>query len=192
MSTKFLSAATLLALAATPAAAHLDPAAHGSFAAGLSHPMFGLDHVLAMIAVGLWAVLLGGRALVAVPTAFVATMIAGFGLSLAGVSLPLMEPVIVASVVVFGLVVATAFRLPVAAGATLVAVFALFHGNAHGSELGVATPWGFLAGFAIGTMGLHAVGLAAGIGLARLDLDRVTRGVGAALALSGLGIAFAG
>lgn len=78
-----------LALAATtPAFAHVNPAEHGSFAAGFSHPMFGADHILAMVAVGLWAVLLGGRALWMVPSAFVGTMMAGFLLAIAGTPLP--------------------------------------------------------------------------------------------------------
>src|SRR5690606_9900488 len=89
----------VLAASASPALAHLDPAEHGSFAAGFTHPLFGADHVVAMVAVGLWAAMLGGRALWAVPAAFVAVMALGFVLSALGVPLPFVEPAILASVV---------------------------------------------------------------------------------------------
>lgn len=191
MKTKYLGGAALLLLAASPAAAHLDPSQHGSVAAGLTHPLFGADHVLAMVAVGLWAAMLGGSARLVVPSAFVLTMIAGFGLALAGVALPFMEPLILASVVVLGLVIAAAVRLPVEAGAALVGLFALFHGNAHGAELGAATPLAFLVGFVAGTTFLHAVGVAAGWALGRTGGTRLSRALGAAVALAGVGIAFA-
>ncbi|MGH7005608.1 MAG: HupE/UreJ family protein, partial [Alphaproteobacteria bacterium] len=114
--------------AATPAFAHLNPAEHGSFAAGFSHPIFGLDHILAMVAVGLWAALLGGRALWLVPAAFVATMMAGFLLAVAGGPLPFVEPAILASVVILGLLAAVALRVPTPLAMGLVGFFALFHG----------------------------------------------------------------
>ncbi len=117
-------------LTASPALAHLDPSEHGSFAAGFTHPLFGTDHVLAMIAVGLWAALLGGRAVWALPTAFVGAMIVGFLLSLAGVPLPYVEPFILTSVVVLGVVVALALRLPLGVCAALVGVFGICHGVA--------------------------------------------------------------
>jgi len=100
----------LFAAAASPAAAHVDPVAHGSLA-GIAHPFLGLDHVIAMVAVGLWAVAMGGRAMVALPGAFVGAMVAGFGLALWGVTLPVVEPMIAASVVALGVAVALAARL---------------------------------------------------------------------------------
>jgi len=116
---KRISLTALASLAATvPALAHLDPVAHGSFAAGFTHPVFGLDHILAMVAVGLWAALLGGRSVLLVPAGFVFAMLAGFGLALAGVGLPFVEPVILASVIVLGLLAAVAVRLPAAEGAS--------------------------------------------------------------------------
>ena len=141
-----LAAAT--ALVTTPAFAHLDPEAHGSFAAGLSHPVFGADHILAMVAVGLWAAVLGGRAVWALPSAFVAAMVAGFIASVGGVPLPFVEPMILVSVFVLGLAVALTLRLPVAAAAGIVGAFGLFHGHAHGGELGTAAALAFGAGFA--------------------------------------------
>ncbi|SLN64385.1 HupE / UreJ protein [Roseivivax jejudonensis] len=191
--------ARLLALAgaglavASPAAAHLDPAAHGSVAAGFTHPLFGLDHVLAMVAVGLWAAMLGGRAVAAVPAAFVGAMVVGFGLAMAGLWLPFVEPMILASVVLIGLLVAIAARVPVAGGAAIVGVFALFHGFAHGGELGAAAPGGYLAGFVLGTALLHAVGIGLGLGLARLaggagSVGTLGRALGAGTAMLGLGL----
>ena len=103
------------------ALAHLDPVQHGSFAAGASHPVFGTDHILAMVAVGLWAASLGGRALWALPTAFVGAMALGFLLSLGGMPLPMVEPMILASVLVLGVLVATASRLSLPVAGAIVA-----------------------------------------------------------------------
>lgn len=157
-----------LTLAATPAAAHLPPGEYGSFLAGVTHPIFGLDHVLAMIAVGLWAAQIGGRAVWLVPTAFVATMIAGFLLALAGLPLPFVEPAILTSIVVLGLVVALALRPDPRLAMALVAAFALFHGHAHGGELGGASALQFGAGFALATALLHAAGLGIAVAASRL------------------------
>lgn len=157
-----------LTLAATPAAAHLPPGEYGSFLAGVTHPIFGLDHVLAMIAVGLWAAQIGGRAVWLVPTAFVATMIAGFLLALAGLPLPFVEPAILTSIVVLGLVVALALRPDPRLAMALVGAFALFHGHAHGGELGGASALQFGAGFAVATALLHAAGLGIAVAASRL------------------------
>ena len=186
---RLVLAATTLAAATAPAFAHLAPEEHGSFLAGVSHPLFGADHILAMVAVGLWAGTLGGRALVAVPTAFVATMLLGFALALGGVSLPFVEPAILASVVALGLLVALAVRPPVAASAALVAVFALFHGYAHGGELGGAGAANFALGFALSTALLHAAGLGAGLLLGgRGGTPLPARLAGAATAAAGLAL----
>jgi urease accessory protein len=187
-----------LLLLTAPAFAHLDPADNGSFLAGFSHPLFGLDHILVMVAVGLWAALIGGRALIVVPAAFVGTMMAGYLLSLTGLEPPFVEPIILASVVALGLLVAAAIRLPVAAGAVLVGLFALFHGFAHGGELGVASALPFGIGFAIATGLLHATGiglgllLGSGMGIGEIFGKIVTRVLGAIAALTGLALAFGG
>jgi urease accessory protein len=180
----------VLAASAAPAFAHLDPAEHGSFMAGVSHPLFGLDHILAMVAVGLWAALLGGRAVWLVPSAFVGTMTAGFAVALAGLGLPFVEPVIAASVVVLGLLALVALQVPVAAGMIMVGFFAFFHGYAHGGELGEAGALSFCIGFAISTALLHAAGVGIGLGMGRLAGGLagrwITRIAGGLTALGGL------
>ena len=187
---------TLLAIgltvaSAAPAFAHLDPQEHGSLMAGLSHPLFGLDHILVMVAVGLWAAQIGGRALWAVPAAFVTMMAIGFGLSVAGIPLPFVEPVILASVVALGLLVAMAVRLDTSASAAIVAVFALFHGHAHGGELGAAGALPFAVGFVIATALLHVAGIALGLGIGRIAGGRtLARILGGATALAGVALAF--
>jgi urease accessory protein len=185
-------AALALSVMAAPAMAHLDPAAHGSVAAGFSHPVFGADHVLAMVAVGLWAAMLGGRAIWAVPTAFVGAMAFGFVLSLLGLPLPMVEPLILASVILLGVLVALAVRPPMAAGMAVVAVLAVFHGHAHGTEMGGAGAMAYLAGFASATVLLHAAGLAPGLGLARLSQSMALRGMGGFVAAIGAWLAVAG
>ena len=174
--------------AASPALAHFDPVGHGSFMAGFSHPFFGADHVLAMVGVGLWAFLVGGRAIWAIPLAFVAMMTAGFVAARAGIGLPFVEPAIAASVVVLGLLALLALRVPTPVGMAVVGVFALFHGHAHGGEIGAATSQPFLIGFVLATAALHAAGI--GIGLAGNALSRrgriVARIAGGLTALGGL------
>ena len=179
-------------LAAGPALAHLNPEEHGSFAAGFTHPVFGADHVLAMLCVGLWAALLGGRALWQLPVGFVAAMGLGFRLALSGVGLPFVEPAILASVLVLGVLVALALRLPARGAVAIVAAFGLFHGHAHGAEIGAATAAGYLAGFALATMALHLAGLTLGLALSRLHLIRLTRGAGGLVALAGAWLAIGG
>jgi len=186
---KRLSIALILsASAASPAFAHLNPAEHGSFAAGVSHPLFGADHILAMVGVGLWAFLVGGRAVWAIPAAFVATMMLGFAAALLGIGLPFVEPAIAASVVVLGLLALVALQVPVAVGMAVVGFFALFHGYAHGGEIGEATSLPFMIGFALATVLLHAAGV--GIGFAGHALSHrgriATRIAGGLTALAGL------
>ncbi|KNY16609.1 MULTISPECIES: HupE/UreJ family protein [unclassified Shinella] len=180
-----------LAVTAVPAFAHLNPEEHGSFMAGFSHPLFGLDHILVMVAVGLWAAQIGGKALWGVPAAFVTTMAVGFGLALAGIDLPFVEPAILASVVALGLLVAMAVKLDTAASAAIVATFALFHGHAHGGELGSAGAFEFGVGFVVATALLHIAGIGFGLGIARLSGGAIAaRILGAITALTGLVLAF--
>lgn len=188
---KRISLALAITAAATlPAFAHLDPAEHGSFAAGFSHPLFGLDHILAMVAVGLWAAMQGGRAIWIVPAAFVGTMALGFAAAIAGVPLPFVEPVILASVIFIGIAVALALPIPTSAVATMVGFFAFFHGHAHGGELGEAGAWQFAIGFIIATAVLHAIGIGPGLALGRFGGKVLSRAAGAATALGGLWLAF--
>jgi len=186
-------AAAAVALASQAAFAHTGMNHAFSFASGLKHPWSGLDHMLAMVAVGLWAGLAGGRALWTWPIAFVAVMVLGGLAGVAGVPLPMVEPGILASVIVLGLMVLTAARLPVWAGAALVALFAVLHGHAHGAELpaeGAAAS--YFAGFALATAALHALG----IGIAYVaagDRGRlIVRGAGALVAAGGIALAVVG
>ncbi|RUQ37925.1 MAG: HupE/UreJ family protein [Candidatus Competibacteraceae bacterium] len=159
---------------------------HMDFAAGLLHPLNGLDHMLAMVAVGLWAAQLGGRALWAVPLTFVLTMAVGGVCGFMGVALPMVEPGIAGSVIVLGILVALSSRLPMAASMALVGVFALFHGYAHGAEMAAeASALWYSLGFMLATATLHGAGI--GIALAaRQDLPaRLVRLGGAAIAVGG-------
>lgn len=182
-----------ISIAATlPAFAHLDPAEHGSIAAGFSHPLLGLDHILAMVAVGLWGAMQGGRAVWLVPTAFIGTMALGFTAAIAGMPLPFVEPVILASVIFIGMAIALALPIPSSAVAAMVGFFAFFHGHAHGDEMGGAGAWEFAIGFIVATAALHAAGIGAGLVLARSSGKVLTRLAGAATALGGLYLAIGG
>ncbi len=174
-----------LAFALVPALAHAHPghgAETGGIGWGLAHPFSGLDHVLAMIAVGLWAVQLGKPALWLLPIAFVGSMAAGTALGMNGVQLPFVEPMILASVLCLGTMVALSKRLPLGAGALLVAVAAVFHGQAHGSEI-PAGAHGMLAvsGLIAASAALHAAGIATGLMLQHSAHKRAIRTAGAAI-----------
>jgi len=190
MKRTLILAAALFSVMASPAFAHLNPAEHGSFAAGFSHPLSGADHILAMVAVGLWASMLGGRALVAVPVSFVGVMLLGFVAALSGVSLPYVEPVILASVIVLGLFVAMAFHASTLTAALIVGFFAFFHGYAHGGEIGSAAFLSYGAGFALATALLHTAGIGLGLAAGHMLKGRtgqiVMRMAGGFAALSGL------
>ncbi|WP_455270765.1 HupE/UreJ family protein [Rhizobium herbae] len=191
MKRRLLLAAASFAASTVPAFAHLDPAEHGSLMAGFTHPLSGLDHILVMIAVGLWAAQIGGRALWVVPSAFVGTMAFGFALAMAGIHLPFVEPAILASVVALGLLVAMAVRMETVACAAVVGVFALFHGYAHGGELGGAGALPFSTGFVIATALLHIAGIGLGLGVSRLSSGRIiSRLLGGLTAFAGLALIF--
>lgn len=175
------AAFTLLPL---PALAH---AGHdsGTLLSGVLHPLGGADHVLAMVAVGVLAAQIGGRALWALPLGFVSAMLVGGLIGAAGLGYPAVEPMILASILLFGALVALALRPPLAALLGLVALFGAAHGWAHGAEgpSGALAPYAL--GFASATTALHL----AGIGLGRAVPDLVLRGLGAATALAGLALA---
>ena len=128
--------------------------------AGLTHPFVGLDHLLAMIAVGIWAGQLGGRAVWLIPLTFVSVMTAAATLASFGLLLPLVEPAIACSVLVLGLLIAGSVRLPTSVGVHLVSLFAVFHGYAHGLELPqAASPILYGAGFVLATALVHGLGI---------------------------------
>lgn len=180
---------TLLTLAllvvAGPALAHTGIGTTSEFASGFLHPIGGIDHVLAMVTVGLFAALLGGAARLAVPAAFVGMMLAAGVLGFVGVELPAVEFGISASVIVLGLVVVAGKSWPVGAAMALVAVFAIFHGFAHGSEIpSAAGAIAYTVGFISATVLLHAAGVT--LGLAASGNRSIVRLVGAAVAIAGV------
>lgn len=160
------------------------------FAAGFAHPLGGADHMLAMVAVGLWAAQMGGRATWAVPGAFVSMMLVGGALGVAGVQIPFIEQGILLSLLVLGLLIAGAVRLPLAISGMLVGLFAIYHGHAHGAEMPMAIgALSYSAGFAFATALLHAAGIASGFGLQKLRFEKLTRYAGGLIALGGIYLA---
>ncbi|HEV8392242.1 MAG TPA: HupE/UreJ family protein [Dongiaceae bacterium] len=165
--TRIVTVAAIIGAALTsPAFAHTGIGAHGNgFVAGFLHPLLGLDHELAMLGVGVWAVQLGKRAIWLVPVSFVTVMAIGAVVGIVGAPLPMVEFGIAGSVLVIGVLIAFGARMPVALAMSLVGAFALFHGHAHGTELpGFAHPAAYGAGFIAATSLLHV----AGVGVAYL------------------------
>lgn len=153
----------------TSAFAHSGHGDTSGFAHGFMHPVGGLDHVLAMVAVGVLAFVIGGRARFALPLSFMAAMLAGGALGMSGFELPLVEAGIGASIIVIAGLAAFGAVLPVWPVAMLVAFFGLFHGFAHGAEMPVdASGLAYAAGFFVATGFLHLTGFAAGLGAASL------------------------
>ena len=157
-----------------------------AFASGFGHPLHGADHLVAMLAVGVWGAIAGGRAIRVWPIAFVATMLVGFATAVSGVAVPVAEPAIWSSVVVFGLLVALAVDAPVWCGAAIIGLFAFFHGHVHGTEAATSSLLAYASGLALATGALHA----AGIGLCRAgsgSIGRVAlRTMGAVAAFGGI------
>ncbi len=170
-----------------PALALAHPEGHGASDAltGLLHPFAGIDHLLAMLAVGLWAVRLGRVATWALPVVFPLMMIAGATLALQGIALPAIEFMIAVSVIVLGGLVAAGFRLPLTASAALVAVFALFHGYAHATEAPSSQFGAYAMGFVVATLILHGLGIVTGSLLTRRDTTTLRRASGSVIALVG-------
>jgi urease accessory protein len=180
-----LGLVSLYLLSGTASAHSGDHTTVTGFSGGLAHPLQGLDHLLAMIAIGLWAAQQGGRATWAVPAAFVGAMALGGGLAWSGIALPQVETAIALSVLVLGLLVAIRRRWALAAGMAIAAAFALFHGYAHGLEMPqAASPVLYGLGFVLATACLHGVGIAgsligryamqaAGVGIAVSGLARI-------------------
>ena len=183
---------TTAALTLIPTAAFAHPGigdAHG-FVAGFAHPLGGLDHILAMVTVGIFAWQLGGRALWLVPATFVLAMAAGGALGMAGVPVPFVELGIAISVIVLGAIVAFARKAPVAIAVGIVGLFAIFHGHAHGTEMPLdATSGAYAAGFMLATALLHVAGIALGFAIGRIAHGRAAYQLGGSLvALAGVAI----
>lgn len=185
-----LSLAGLVAFAMTglnaAALAHIGGHA-GGFTNGFAHPLYGIDHVLAMIAVGLWASQLGRPALWLLPVTFPVVMVGGAFIGWSGVAFPWIELAIAVSVIALGAMIAFALRPSLIVSAALVALFALFHGYEHGATLPAhGTPLLYAAGFILATLILHAVGIAIGLLTARPSIRYVARACGAAIAAIGV------
>ena len=171
------------------ALAHVGDHSHMSFTQGLAHPFSGVDHVLAMIAVGLWASQLGGRALWLLPLMFPAVMAVGAALGFGGVTLPWVEIGIAASVLVLGAAVALTLRPSLAVSLPLIGLFAALHGYSHGVELPAdALALTYAAGFVAATLVLHLIGIALGLSANRLPVRFVARAAGGAIAAAGIAL----
>jgi urease accessory protein len=172
----------------SPALAHTGVGDTNSFASGIAHPLSGADHILAVVSVGLWGVLAGGRAIWVWPMAFVATMLAGFTAATSGLPMPLVEPAILSSIIVLGLFVALAVKAPVWLGAAIAGIFAFFHGHAHGTEATTASLIPYAAGFALATAGLGAAGIGLGL-FAEGSIGKVAlRAMGGVAVLGGVAL----
>ncbi|MBO6772013.1 MULTISPECIES: HupE/UreJ family protein [unclassified Thalassospira] len=164
-----LVAFAMAVLAATPALAHTGAGTVSGFASGFGHPIGGLDHLLAMVAVGILASQQGGKSVWLLPLSFVGMMIVGGLLGIANVALPFVELGIVGSVIVLGAVIALGKHLPTGAAMALVGLFAVFHGHAHGTEMpATASGIEYGIGFAVATAALHAIGLGLGMSVKKL------------------------
>jgi urease accessory protein len=188
---RFLPLAALIALLPAAALAHDPAAAPSGFDYGLLHPLTGPDHLLAMLAVGLWAAASGRPALAAYPSVFLGAMLTGAAVGAAGAVPFVAEPMILASVIALGALVAFAVAAPPAAGGALVLLFGLAHGLAHGAEGPAGQMAAFAAGFTLSTAALIAAGACIGRLADRLPLAALPRLLGGATAFAGVALAMA-
>jgi urease accessory protein len=183
-----LAAASLVLV---PAIASAHPGHEGApgFVHGFLHPLGGLDHILAMVAVGLFAARLGGRALWLVPASFVVTMAVAGVAGMTGFALPYVEAGIALSILVLGAAIALEMTMPVAAAMGLVAFFAVFHGHAHGAEMPeTMSGLAYGGGFVVATAALHALGIGLGLFIGHSGETvsrRILQVAGSAAALAG-------
>ena len=183
----FVSLALSTAMFAVPAIAHTGEGYGGGFVSGFTHPIVGWDHVVAMVAVGLWGAFLGAPSIWLLPVVFPLVMALGAVVGIVGFPVPAVETGIALSAVVLGLMIVFAAKPPIWVSALLVGVFAVFHGYAHGTELpGAANPFVYAAGFVIATGMLHLIGIAFGL-LVRWPLGRIAvRSAGGLISLAGI------
>lgn len=192
MTRRFLRASRQLSVvalmcSAQPVWAHSDARLAGDLLAGLEHPLSGPDHLLAMVAVGLWGAFLGRPLIALLPVIFPTVMAFGSALGMIGVPMPPVEIGIAASLVTLGAAIALGWRAPVWVASIVVAIFAIFHGYAHGVELpSMADPIAFSLGFVLATGSLHVAGIAIGLIARRPGGAMAVRGMGIAIALAGV------
>ncbi|KQV70280.1 HupE/UreJ family protein [Rhizobium sp. Root1220] len=189
---KFTAALAALVLAPSLASAHTGIGETVGFFHGFSHPLSGVDHILAMVMVGVLAWQMGGRALWLVPTTFVLVMALGGALGMLSIPVPFVEVGIALSVIVLGAIVALGVQAPLAVAASVVGLFAVFHGHAHGAEMPAAAGgMAYAAGFMIATATLHVAGIAVGYLIGKVSENYgtvVTRSAGGIAALAGVGL----
>ena len=179
----------LLLLMPSTASAHIEAGAAGGFLSGFSHPLTGLDHVVAMVAVGLWGAFLGRHAIWVLPVAFPMVMALGAALGMLGVPLLSVETGIALSGAILGLMVALAVRPSLRIAGAIVGVFAIFHGHAHGTELpAAANALTYAAGFVMATVLLHLSGISFGL-LAHWPVGKIAVRMGG-VAIAAVGCAF--
>jgi urease accessory protein len=167
--------------------AHPDMGQATGFWHGFSHPLTGLDHILAMFAIGIWAVQVGGKAIWAIPLSFVGMMIVGGILGMSGVRIPYVETGIVMSVMVLGVLIIASARLPLAAGMLIAGIFAIFHGHSHGTEIpNAAMGITYSIGFAISTLLLHLSGIDFALFIGNKAKTQLLRYAGATIAIAGI------
>lgn len=160
------------------------------FMHGFGHPIGGADHMLAIVAVGLWAAQIGGRALWVVPCTFVGVMVLGGVLGFTGAPVPFVEEGILVSIFILGILIAGAFKLPLVYSSLIVGLFAIFHGHAHGVEMPESiSAASYAVGFALATAILYLAGIGLGMLMQKTNLQTVNRFAGAAIAVSGIYLA---
>lgn len=185
----WVAVSALLALIPLTASAHTGMGPGFGLTAGFTHPFSGLDHMLAMIAVGIWAIQMGGRSAWMVPLAFVSVMVLGGVVAFAGFHLPFVEQGIAASVIFLGLLILTATHLSTGVSASVVAFFALFHGFAHGSEMLLPEhALIYSTGFVLGTGLLHGAGIYIGYLIQQGQQRNLSRYLGGVITLGGLSL----
>ena len=183
----WLAPTAWLALLPQPAFAHIPQGPINGFAGGFAHPLTGLDHFLAMFAVGVWGAQMGGRSMWALPVAFPLVMTIGGIAGMAGLVLPYVEIGVALSILVLGLAIACKWRPIELVPLALIAIFALCHGYAHGVELPrAADPAAYAAGFVLATGMIHITGIVVGLLLGKPLHGWLARGLGAAIAAGGV------
>jgi len=183
-----IGAVMLFMAASSIADAHTGAGISGGFSSGFMHPILGWDHVIAMVAVGIWGAFLGGRAIWILPVTFPLVMAFGGAMGIVGIPIPSVETGIALSAIALGNMVAFAVRPPIWVAALIVGVFAIFHGYAHGAELpNAANPLAYSLGFVLSTGLLHLSGITLGL-LVRWPMGKiVVRAIGSMIALAGVG-----
>jgi urease accessory protein len=182
-----VAALTVAALTGTLAEAHTGTGPIGGFESGFTHPIFGFDHLLAMLAVGIWGAQMGGRSVWTLPATFPVIMAFGGLLGMSGFSLPHVELGIALSVLVLGGAIAVGWKPPEWVALGLIAIFAICHGYAHGVELpSAADPGSYAAGFVMATGTIHVAGIGIGLLLLRVGGQWLAQGLGALMSCTGL------